>query len=260
MKSHGILPANITSEELLNTIGENVIVSDKDFNIVWVNGSAIKLLSRLAPLYDLEEANDFLGKKMDEFHAIPSYQQRLMKNLKRSHKKRISIKNEYIADIVINPIKNSENDIAGYIVLLLDVTTKAQEDERKEQLIQQLSVPMLHIWDNIMAVPLIGDISQDRFETILSRLLDECSKREGNYVLLDLSQVTELTGGLNVQINKIGSCLRLMGTECVIVGISPKLSYQMVKTEQAFNYTTFFSLKEAIKYILRKEHAELINL
>lgn len=259
MKPLGTLPQNISCEVFLDTIGENIIVADTDFNIKWLNGSAVNLLSHVAPLYGLQGAEAFIGLNMDNFHSNPPYQRKIMGRLTSAHKKRINIKNKFVADIVINPIKSDEEEISGYVVLLMDVTTKAQEEDRKSKLIHQLSVPMLDIWDNIMAVPLIGDIDKERFDMILSKLLDECQNREENYVILDLSQVTELTGGLSVQINKIGSCLRLMGTECIIVGISPNLGYKMVKFEQEFNYLTFFSLKAAIKHILKKENAEIIK-
>lgn len=253
----GNLPENISSSEFLNTIGENIIIADKAFNIVWMNDKAESLLSHVAPLYDMEEPLQMIGINMSNFHENPDHQERIMKALTGTHQRRINIKDTFIADIVVNPIHSIQNQITGYVVLLMDVTTKAIEETQKEQLIHKLSVPILHLWENVIAVTLIGAIDQSRFERILTRLLKECEEKEGNYVILDVSEVTELTGGLSTQINRIGNCLQLMGTECIIVGITPKLSFNMVKYEQEFNYQTFFSLQSAIKYIFKKENIHI---
>ncbi|SFC94760.1 hypothetical protein SAMN05443252_10987 [Bacillus sp. OV322] len=46
--------------------------------------------------------------------------------------------------------------------MLMDVTTKADEEKKKEQLIRDLSVPILTIWEKTIVLPLVGDLDLDR--------------------------------------------------------------------------------------------------
>ncbi|SDJ69330.1 STAS domain-containing protein [Sediminibacillus albus] len=250
MKSLGEVPANISSCEVLQVIGENIILADKDYNVVWLNPAAVNLLSGLVDDYGLENVEQFVGLNMSFFHSRPAYQQAIMERLENSHRSRIIIKDKIVTDIVINPIKNEQNAILGYVVLLLDVTTKAQEEERKEKLINELSVPLLHIWDNAIAVPLAGPMNVERFDYILASLLDKCKANEALYAAIDLSGVTEWHEEIANQIDRMINGLSLMGTSCIIVGIKPELAKRL--GSYAYEVPIFSTMKAAIKFIISR--------
>lgn len=243
-------PATICPIEVLKTIGENIILADSDYQIIWFNPTARNLLSKVGPLFDIPNVDSFIGLKMDHFHQNPSYQKSIMSQLTETHRTRINIKNTYVADIVVNPIKDNKNqDIKGYVVMLMDVTTKAQEEKRKDRLIKELSVPLLEIWDDIMAVPLIGPLNEDRFDHILTTLLKACQQNQTKYLVIDLTGLTVLGHVFVHQINKIINCLRIMGTVCHVAGINPELAYRL-SGELNLDVSAFLSTKEALRHII----------
>lgn len=244
-------PSSFYPVDVLNTIGENIILADPDYKIVWFNPTAYDLFSKIGPLFGISQPEAFIGLTMDRFHKTPSYQRAIMATLTSVHRMRISIKDTYIADIVINPIKDKADQIQGYVVMLMDVTTMAQEEHRKDQLIQELSVPLLHIWDHMMAVPITGPLDDERFDRILTTLLKACQKNKTKYMVIDFSGITKWNDSVAYQLDRTINSLRLIGTECLVVGVKPELAYNLVNGF-TFDSTVrlYSSVKEAIRFVM----------
>lgn len=92
MNEVGSIPNDISVQKAINSIGENIIIADKEFNIRWMNSSASALLSEIAPLFQLIGSHDFIGKSMDFFHENPKHQRHVMKTLGSKRRSRITIK------------------------------------------------------------------------------------------------------------------------------------------------------------------------
>lgn len=247
MKNLGSLPENIPALNILDSLGENIIVSDKQYDIVWVNVKAASLLSQVVPLFGINDVSQIIGMNMSRFHKDPSRQEKIMGKLTGTHRARITIKNHFVADIIVNPVYSNE-EIIGYVALLQDVTTKAEEEKRKEQLIQDLSIPILKVWDSTIAIPLFGSFDIDRGELLLSRVLDSCTSNGNQYVLIDVSGLTEYNAETAAYIKKLYDTLRLVGAECIIVGISSELAVKF--SEHKFTFSTFATAQQGLEFIL----------
>ncbi|MET0787590.1 MAG: STAS domain-containing protein [Paenisporosarcina sp.] len=232
MQDVGKIPNDISVLTALNSIGENILIADKQFYIRWMNWNASDLLSLIAPLYQLESSEDFIGKSMDYFHQRPKHQQSIMQSIKSTHRTRITIRDRFVTDIVVTPIVNCDEEIAGYIVMLMDVTTKAEEEKNNEKLIKSLSIPILHVWENTIALPLIGEFDVERSDLLISTVLIECSSNRIENVLIDLSGVLNFDQNMQFHIQKLNDCLKLIGTRCILVGIKPKLAISMGTLER----------------------------
>jgi rsbT co-antagonist protein RsbR len=251
MKSIGKIPDNLSLLRALDSIGENIIIADKNYNILWMNSNAATLLSIIAPLYGLTDAKEIIGLNMSRFHAKPQYQQKIMKDLIESLRTRITIRERFVTDIVITPIKDGVNQIEGYVVMLRDVTTKAEEEEKKEKLINALSVPMLRIWKETIALPLIGEFDTDRAKRLISSVLKECAANKIQFVLIDLSGLYDFDSKIRYQIQKLIDCLKLIGTECIIVGITPTSAMSIGELDK--DISTFTTPYAGLEYILKHQ-------
>lgn len=248
MTAIGTIPEGISLLNALDHIGETIMIADEAYNIRWMNSEAHRLLSKVVPLYGMEDTRELIGMNMDAFHQQPARQREKMKHISKMHRARITIKNEFVTDIVVTPVKGEDREIAGYIVMLMDVTTQAEELKRNEQLIKDLSIPILHIWHKTIALPLIGEFDRHRSDELLAKVLMECANRNIEYVLLDLSGVTEFENEIRYQIQMMTDSLKLIGTDCILVGINPKLAMSIVSLETC---TPIFSTAHAgLKYIM----------
>ncbi|PSL40451.1 anti-anti-sigma regulatory factor [Planomicrobium soli] len=251
MAAIGTIPEPISLLHALDHIGETIIIADNSYTIRWMNSEACRLLSEVVPLFGIADCQALIGMNMDSFHKQPERQKRLMEGLNDTHRSRISIRNEFVTDIVITPIKNSENAIEGYIVMLMDVTTQAEEQKRNEKLIKELSIPILSVWEKTIALPLIGEFDKDRSDQLLATVLAECSKKGIEHVLVDLSGITEFENQIRYQIQMLTDSLKLIGTDCILVGISPKLAMSIVSLGSKTK--TFSTAYEGLKYIINHQ-------
>ena len=248
MTAIGTIPENIKLLSALDYIGETIIIADNSYTIRWMNTEACKLLAEIAPLYGIKDCQEMIGMNMDLFHQYPAHQNKVMDNLTEVHRSRITIKNEFVTDIVITPIKNEQEIIEGYIVMLMDVTTQAEEQKRNEKLIKELSIPILNIWDRTIALPLIGEFDKDRSDRLIATVLTECAEKGIEYVLVDLSGLTEFESQIRYQIEMLTDSLSLLGATCILVGINPKLAMSIVKLESRTR--TFSSAHDGLRYII----------
>lgn len=254
-----LLPINITGTDALNSIGENIIIADIDYKIIWLNTYARKSLNSIAPWYDLSNSDDFIGMNMDFFHKEPSHQRQVMSEIKNGHRARINIKNNFIADIVITPIKsirNQNQEIEGYMVMLMDVTSEADEARRLEDKVSELSTPILHIWDNTIALTLVGEFDVVRGETLIPIVLEECISKGIEFVMVSLSGIRNFDDSVRQILQKLHDCLRLLGVQCIIVGIKPELA---VRIGTLGNIATFVDAHQGLKHIMKLQENRSLN-
>ncbi len=69
--------------------------------------------------------------------------------------------------------------------MLMDVTTRTEEEKEKEKLINALSTPILKVWSNTIALPLIGEFDIVYVDLLISAVLEECSSNQIEFVLLN---------------------------------------------------------------------------
>lgn len=245
------LPFFITGTDALNSIGENIIIADKDFKIVWLNSKARQSFSSIVTLYGLETVDEIIGLSMDFFHERPAYQRQLMNGLEGGHRARVNIKNTFVADIVITPIKGEQNErVSGYMVMLMDVTTQAEEERRIKETIKHLSVPILHIWDHTIALPLVGNFDVERGEMLIPTVLEECTSKQIKYVMVSLAGINHFDESVRQSLQKLHDSLKLLGVLCIVVGIKPKMAISIVELS---NIMTFKDAHEGLKYIINNQ-------
>ncbi|MBT2659200.1 STAS domain-containing protein [Bacillus sp. ISL-18] len=245
------LAINITSTDALNSIGENIIIADNKYQIIWLNTKAKQTLALVAPLYGLANVEEFIGLNMDFFHKQPSHQRKVMEQFNDGHRARINIKGAFIADIVITPIRRNQDNIQvveGYMVMLMDVTTQAEEQNRMEKKIRELSAPTVKIWDHTIVITLVGEFDVERGETVISNIMEECVRGGIEFVLVSFSGINRFDDSLRQIIQKLHDCLKLLDVECIIVGIKPDLA---ISIQELKNISTYSNAHEGLKYIMK---------
>jgi len=176
-----------------------------------------------------------------------------MENLNEKHRARITIQDSFVADIIITPILCELDNIQGYVVMLMDVTTKAEEERRNEELINELSIPTIRIWNRTIALPLKGKFDKERADRVLVGVLEECVANNIHYVLIDLSGLIDFEIETRQELQKLYDCLRLIGTDCILVGITSKLAKAMSDDGVGTNMLTFQTAYAGLQYIIGQD-------
>lgn len=111
----------------------------------------------------------------------------------------------------------------------LELVEKGIQIEQKDRLIRSLSTPILHVWDGVLVVPLVGELSAERAEQLNVELLSSVVRQRAAQVLLDLTGLSAVDSAVVDRLGSTIAALRLLGTECAVVGLSPELARTIVE-------------------------------
>ena len=127
-------------------------------------------------------------------------------------------------------------------------------------LVKELSSPLIPVHDGIVVVPLIGKYDEDRSEELLEKTLKKLPDYKANFLVLDLTGLgKDISVHTSSLIHKIGSVASLIGTQTILVGISPELSLVISQSDISFKgYECFQTLQHGIHYALGQQGRTIV--
>ncbi|MBU3569947.1 STAS domain-containing protein [Priestia aryabhattai] len=115
--------------------------------------------------------------------------------------------------------------------------------------IDELSVPVVRMTEEIGILPLVGDLDTKRAQYLMESALEKGSQYKLKWLIIDLSAVPIIDTMVADQLFKVIAGLQLIGIEVVISGIRPEIAQTMVnlgiKIEEV---RSFSSLHQAVQY------------
>ncbi|MEL3973568.1 STAS domain-containing protein [Rossellomorea oryzaecorticis] len=151
--------------------------------------------------------------------------------------------------------------------LLDDQTRKARAEleqltEQRTQvlsdIIKEISSPIIPLMDSILVVPLVGPYDELRGEELLNRTLLNLPHYKAEFLVLDLTSLTGFDDYTLDFIQKFVGSAGLLGTKCLLVGISPELSIRITQSGHTVaSIPCFTILQQGIKYALDQQGLEI---
>lgn len=130
-------------------------------------------------------------------------------------------------------------DAAMALSLLLDrlslVTLDTYEENREtlihdqQRAMEEISVPVVKIWDKILLIPLVGMLDSRRTQLMMESLLTAIETSQARVAILDISGIPIVDSLVARHLIMTATSTRLMGAECIITGISAKISKTIVE-------------------------------
>ncbi|MBZ5711758.1 STAS domain-containing protein [Nannocystis pusilla] len=107
---------------------------------------------------------------------------------------------------------------------------KAAYDEKTHLLetIRQASTPIAPVYPGILALPLVGMFDAQRAQLLTERLLQAITDARASVVILDISGVPVFDTEAAQLILRTAGAVRLLGTEMILVGVSPAIAQTIV--------------------------------
>lgn len=100
--------------------------------------------------------------------------------------------------------------------------------QRSQESVRKLSVPVLPVLPQVLAVPLIGDLDQERAETLMNNTLAAVIRERTRYIIFDITGVPVVDTRVARVLLQTADALRLMGTRVILVGIQPEVAQTIV--------------------------------
>lgn len=123
---------------------------------------------------------------------------------------------------------------------------------KQREAVRELTAPMIPVFNKICVLPLIGNISDDRAETIKANLLEGIVEYRAEYVLLDITGVPVVDTYVANYLIQATEAASMLGSTCIIVGIRPEIAQTLVSLGIKLDVLTFFNLHKGIEYVLQQ--------
>lgn len=111
--------------------------------------------------------------------------------------------------------------------LMSSLLTYVLELEAANEQIQTLSSPLVPVADGIAILPIIGNVTARRAQTIIDRVLAKCGDEEIEYLVVDVSGVSQINAVVGEYLLKLVSTLKIIGVVPVITGIQPFMALKV---------------------------------
>ncbi|KAA9338916.1 STAS domain-containing protein [Adhaeribacter soli] len=99
---------------------------------------------------------------------------------------------------------------------------------RQTDEINEISTPVIRVWEGILALPIIGTLDSARTQIVMENLLQEIVATGSSIAILDISGVPAVDSLVAQHLIKTVSATRLMGAECIISGIRAEIAQTIV--------------------------------
>lgn len=139
-----------------------------------------------------------------------------------------------------------------------NTTLMAAEAEKLEIItrlrtaVEQLSTPILELWEDVLALPVIGIVDSRRSAEMMERLLHEIVQKQSRFVIIDLTGVEVIDTSTADHFMKLVKAVGLIGARCVLTGIRPAVAQTLVDLDVSFGQLeTLRNLRHGLRYCLR---------
>jgi rsbT co-antagonist protein RsbR len=139
-------------------------------------------------------------------------------------------------------------------LLTLEDYSKGREQIIKEQseTLLELSSPIITLWDNVLAVPVVGTLDSKRTQVIMENLLKMIVDRGSRIAIIDITGVGVVDTQVANHLLKTASAIKLLGAEAIVTGIRPEVAQTIVTLGvELGNIITKASLADGLRHAFR---------
>ena len=124
---------------------------------------------------------------------------------------------------------------------------------RHEAAIVELSTPIMEIWDQVLVMPLVGELDEQRSVQVMGKLLEAISRDQARCVIIDVTGVEFVDTQTAAHLLHMIQAATLLGTYCVITGVGPEVARTLVTLGvDMSSVTTLRDLKAGLRACLRR--------
>ena len=193
---------------------------------------------------DQEHAQTPIHFIIREFHRTQNQYLDLMNEFIEKNEDKFSLKE-------IHTIYQVISETMGYVIEWFTKEYNRNSEKRlhaQQELILELSTPVIALNNNTALLPLVGEIDTARAKILLEKTLEQCNRLGVNRLLLDLSGVVIIDTMVAHQIFQLVEALSLIGVKTDLSGIRPEVAQTAIQLGLKFdNISVNSSLANAIK-------------
>jgi anti-anti-sigma factor len=118
-------------------------------------------------------------------------------------------------------------------------------------MVRQMSVPVVPILEQVIVLPLVGELDHERVQTFFRQLLKGIEDHRARIVIIDITGVPFVDAEVVGWILQATQAARLLGATCMLVGIRPEVAQAIVASgRQLSELHTRADLRSAVADVL----------
>ena len=145
--------------------------------------------------------------------------------------------------------------IDGLGLQTTEIYLRSREEiiRRQQQELMDLSTPVVKLWKDILALPLIGTLDSSRTQIVMQNLLEAIVAHSATIAIIDITGVPTVDTLVAQHLLKTVAAARLMGADCIISGIRPQIAQTIIHLGvDLADVTTKATLADAFQLALRR--------
>ncbi|WP_299308984.1 STAS domain-containing protein [uncultured Croceicoccus sp.] len=163
--------------------------------------------------------------------VLPSEMASFVLSLKVTMFERLKERLKEEPDRLVNEILLVTKAIDAFAIYTTEVFIREREQviERQRDEMLELSTPVVELWDKVLTLPLIGTLDSLRAQEVMENLLEAIVAKQAEVVIVDITGVKTVDTQVAQHLLRTAAAVRLMGAQCIVSGISPKIAQTMVQ-------------------------------
>jgi rsbT co-antagonist protein RsbR len=138
--------------------------------------------------------------------------------------------------------------------------TREEVIARQQEELIELSTPVVRLWDNILALPLIGTLDSSRTQVVMQNLLEAIVSTRSDIAIIDITGVPTVDTLVAQHLLKTVAAARLMGADCIISGIRPQIAQTIIHLGVDLSaVTTKATMADALRLALERAGLHVVK-
>ena len=165
------------------------------------------------------------------------------------------------------PLRNENDVIDGVITLAIDATERVRSEEkilenskviaRQSETIRDLAAPVIKVWDEVVCLPIIGEVDAGRAAAMMEHLLESIVREKARFAILDLTGVGSMDTSTVHHVVRMLKAAQTVGAVGVLSGAQPAVAQTIVSLGLNLDdLRTVRTLHDALSFCLARRQAD----
>ncbi|MCP9493988.1 MAG: PAS domain S-box protein [Pyrinomonadaceae bacterium MAG19_C2-C3] len=134
--------------------------------------------------------------------------------------------------LTATPLSRSQG---GCVISHLDISDRKRAEselryvaEERERLLNEVSTPVVPVWDSVVVLPLTGSLDTKRMQRATSAALDYAMRHGAHRFIIDITAARIADTEAVINLTNLATTLKLVGSEACITGVSAQAARSLV--------------------------------
>jgi len=125
--------------------------------------------------------------------------------------------------------------------------TLARINRERAQLLEEVSTPVVPVWRDVLALPIIGSLDTERMNRATQAALNEVVRTGARACIIDITGARVVDSHAIANLSNLVTALKLIGAEAIVTGVTAQAAQSLVSLGVDFTgMRTYRTLAEAL--------------